>query len=239
MKHAAYCGTRAIYEDMEMSAKSLIANSDVDFVHFIIEDGEFPKPLPDMVVCHDASGQEFFPEDGPNMDSRYTYMAMMRIALCRVLPDADIVLSLDSDLVAKRDVSELWYMPISDCYFSAVPEWHRTGNGMQYCNFGVVLYNLEKMRDGKADECIEVLNRRRFSWVEQDVGNYLCQGRIHEMPATYNQNWWTDKNGTLNPHIVHYAGVERARWTVEYDALKWRATDWDEALRLHEAVRHG
>lgn len=236
MKHAAYCGTREIYDDMEMSAKSLVANSDVDLVHFIIEDTAFPRPLPEMVVCHDLSGQEYFPPDGPNMKSRYTYMAMMRIALCHVLPEADKVLSLDADTVISKDVSGLWELPIDDCYLAATPEWSRSEHGLQYCNFGVVLYNLEKLRDGKADECIEVLNRRRFPWVEQDVASYLCQGRIYEMPAKFNSNWWTDKGiGKRNAAIVHYAGIKKSDWMRKPLAKKYRKMSWDEAMELHNA----
>lgn len=233
MKHAAYCGTREVYDDMEMSAKSLVANSDVDLVHFIIEDPAFPRPLPDMVVCHDLSVQAYFPPDGPNMGSRYTYMAMMRIALCHVL-DAERVLSLDTDTVVAKDVSELWELPLGDCYLAAVPEWSRSENGLQYCNFGVVMYNLGKLRDGKADECIEVLNRRQFPWVEQDVASYLCQGRISEMPAKYNSNWWTDKGqGKRKAAIVHYAGIKRSDWANRPLPKKYRNMSWDEALELH------
>lgn len=36
-KHAAFCGTRAIYGDMETAAKSIIAGSSVDKVHLFIE----------------------------------------------------------------------------------------------------------------------------------------------------------------------------------------------------------
>lgn len=234
MKHAAYCGTREIYDDMEMSAKSLVANSDVDLVHFVIEDPAFPRPLPDMVICHDMSKQAYFPPDGPNMESRYTYMAMMRIALCHVLPDADRVLSLDADTVITKDVGELWELPLDDCYFAAVPEWSRSEHGLQYCNFGVVMYNLEKLRDGKADECIEVLNRRHYPWVEQDVASYLCQGRIYELPAKFNSTWWTDQGqGKRNAAIVHYAGIKRSNWASRPLAKKYRKMTWDEALELH------
>lgn len=223
MKHAAYCGTREVYDDMEMSAKSLVANGGVDIVHFIIEDEAFPRPLPEMVVCHDASKQEFFTPDGPNMGSRYTYMAMMRIALCHVLPDVDRVLSLDTDTVISKDVGEMWDWPIEDCYFAATPEWSRSENGLQYCNMGVAFYNLEKLRDGKADECIEVLNRRRYPWVEQDVASYLCQGRIYEMPTKFNSNWWTDKGeGRRKAAITHYAGIKRSDWVRRPLAKKYR-----------------
>ena len=56
MKHAAYCGTREIYDDMEMSAKSLVANSDVDLVHFIIEDSAFSGS--GLTQCHIPSSVE-------------------------------------------------------------------------------------------------------------------------------------------------------------------------------------
>lgn len=231
-KHAAYCGTRAIYGDMETAAKSLIAMSDVDVVHFVIEDAEFPRELPDIVRVHDLSGQTYFPPDGPNMSSGYTYMAMMRMALCHVLPRVGKVLSLDADTVCMADVSDIWDLPMDGCYFAAAHEWHRTGNGFLYTNAGVTLYDLKKLRDGKADECIAVLNSRQYTWIEQDVGNYLCQGRIYDMPSTYNSNWWTDKNAP-GAKIVHFAGVQRDGWINDSRVTRWRDTPWDEVMRLH------
>lgn len=231
-KHAAYCGTRAIYDDMEVAAKSLIAMSDVDVVHFVIEDDEFPGELPDIVQTHNVSGQTFFRPDGPNMKSGYTYMAMMRIALCHVLPRVGKVLSLDADTICQQDVSDVWELPIDGCYFSATPEWHRTGNGLLYCNAGVTLYNLKMMRDGKADECIRVLDTRQYPWLEQDVGNYLCQGRINEMPSAYNSNWWTDKNAA-GARIVHFAGVPRENWIHDPRVNYWRNKPWSDVLEMH------
>lgn len=232
MKQAAYTGTGNVYVDMEMSAKSLVANSDVDVVHFLIEDPEFPRELPEMVVCHDVSGQAFFPDGGPNMKSEFSYMALMRAALCHVL-DADSVLSLDCDTVCRRDVSSIWDTDLAGCYFAAVPEWHRSSNGMQYTNAGVTLFNLAMMRGGKADECIDVLNRRKFTWVDQDVTNYLCQGRIQELPTWFNSNYWTDKGADKNPRIIHYAGKKRREWKDEPDAVLYRNMSWDEAMSRH------
>lgn len=233
LKHAAYCGTRNIYGDMETAAKSLVAMSDVDRVHLVIEDEDIGHALPEIIQCHDVSGQTYFPVGGANMGSAYTYMAMMRIALCHVLPRAHKVLSLDTDTICMKDVSAIWDLPTDGCYLSATHEWHRTGNGLLYCNFGVVLYDLDMLRDGKADECIDVLNRRKYTWVEQDVCNYLCQGRIHDMPATYNSNWWTDKNAA-DPHILHFAGVAHDAWANRPEVTRWRDMPWDEVMRMHD-----
>lgn len=233
-KHAAYCGTANIYADMETAAKSLVAYSDVDKIWFLIEDDDTGLELPDIIECVNVSKQTFFPPDGANMKSKFTYMAMMRIALCHVLPD-DVhrVLSLDHDTFAVDDVSELWELPIDDCYFSVVPEWHRCKNGLIYGNHGVTLFNLDKMRDGKADECIDTLNRQRFPWVEQCVGNYLCQGHIYEMPARYNENYWTTKWTCPNPAIIHYAGEAYDKWYGKEVPRRYRSMSWQDALAKH------
>lgn len=231
-RHAAYCGTRNIYGDMETAAKSLVAMSDVDVVHFLIEDAEFPGELPPIVQCHDVSGQTHFPPDGPNAANGWTYMVLMRTALCHVLPRVGRVLSLDCDTVCMEDVSDVWELPVEDSYFAAAPEWHRSGNGLMYCNAGVALYNLRKLRDGKADEVIDVLNRRRYTWPDQDVLNYLCQGRIAEMPSEYNSCWWTDRNAP-GARIVHFAGVPCDGWIHDPRVERWRATSWDEVMALH------
>lgn len=236
VRHAAYTGTRNIYGDMEACAKSLVANSAVDVVHFLIEDAEFPHELPDIVRCHDVSGQTLFPQGGPNMTSKFSYMALMRMALCYIIPDARRVLSLDCDTFCRRDVTAIWELPVDGCYFSSTPEWHRSKNGLQYCNAGVTLFNLEMMRDGKADECIDALNRRRFTWVDQDVMSYLCQGHIHEMPTWFNSNHWTDKGADKNPAIIHYAGKKRNEWIREPDAEFWSKVTWDEAMARHAEI---
>ena len=235
-KHAAYCGTRNLYGDMETAAKSLVAMSDVDVVHLVIEDAEFPSELPPIVQVHDVSGQTYFAPDGPNAANGWTYMVLMRTALCHVLPRVGRVLSLDCDTVCMEDVSDVWELPVDDCYFAAVPEWHKSSNGLMYCNAGVALYNLRKLRDGKADEVIDVLNRRRYTWPDQDVLNYLCQGRIHDMPSCYNSNWWTDKNAP-GARIVHFAGVQREGWVSDPRVTRWRDMSWDEVMALHEQRR--
>ena len=235
-REIAYCGTRNIYGDMLTSAKSMVANGSVDVVHMLIEDADMgARDVPDgLLVYHDVSGQTLFPPDGPNMRSQFTYMAMMRIALCHVLTDSHRVLSLDADTIAMRDIDPIWDIDTEGCYFAAAPEWHRSNHGMLYCNHGVVLYDLDMMRDGKADECIDVLNRRRYEWVEQDVGNYLCQGRIAEMPPEYNSNDWTDRCAP-GCAIRHFAGLPRDQWTSRRKVARWRDMPWSEVMRLHDA----
>ena len=234
MRHAVYCATRNLYDVMELAAKSLVANSHVDKVHFLIEDPEFPRELPGFVECHDVSGQEWIDRNGPNAKSRWTWMVLVRAALCHILPDVDRVLSLDCDTIVHADATPIWSLPVDDCYYAAVTERHKSTDGLQYGNFGVVLFNLEKLRDGKADECIDVINRCRYSWPEQDVFNYLCQGRILEMPRKYNDMGF---NGvTENPAITHYAGQPNDSWTSLREPSMYREMSWDEVLDMRDTM---
>lgn len=230
MKHAVYCATRNLYGDMETAAKSIVANSDVDKVHFLIEDAAFPSELPGIVECHDVSSQEFFPPDGANSNSRYTYMTLMRTALCHVLQDVDEVLSLDCDTIAVSCCSGAWDIDVGKCYFAASQEKWLKRPGVQYCNTGVSLFNLAKLRDGKADEAIDVLNSHYFRWPEQDVLNFLCQGRIADMDSAYNYCPWTVAP-QMTVRIIHYAA--RDDWHDEPPAVKYRKMTWEEALRRH------
>lgn len=228
MKAAVYTGTRNLYKDMIPAIKSLLVHSDVEKIYVVIEDPGFPEWLPDICEVLDLSGQTFFPPDGPNMKSRYTYMAMMRTALCRILPeDLDRVLSLDVDTIVDRDISDLWDLPIDNCYFAASHEFHETTNKFLYTNVGVCLFNLRKMRDGKADEIIRMLNRKQFGWVEQDVLNLLCQGYIYDMPPEFNAHYYT--GNPKDPKIIHHIG-DNAKLPRYPDVVKYARMSWDEVL---------
>lgn len=227
MKAAIYTGTRNLYEHMIPAIKSLLCNSDVDRVYLGIEDDVFPYELPSICETVNFSKQTFFALDGANIKSRFTYMAMMRAVLSKVFPKEHRILSLDVDTIVDKDISDLWDLPIDDCYFSASHEWHRAQDGYLYTNVGVCLFNLDKLRDGKADELINVLNKIKLEFVEQDALNILCQGHIHDMPSEYNSNYYTEPCGS--PKIIHHIGRNELLPTYE-DVQKYAGMSFDEIM---------
>lgn len=237
MKHALYSGSKNLYGDMQTAAKSLIANSDVDKV-WLLTEGGYDYWLPDFCEVIDVSGQEFFPPESPNMSSQFSYLSLMRAALALMpeLADIDRILSLDVDTICCRNVSQIWDMPIDDCYFSATsePTEVKKFKNMLYCNTGVALYNLEKLRDGKAQEVVDCLNWRKYPNIEQDVFSFLCQGHIHDMPTEYNYTRFTGQTNVTR--IEHYAGYNAKRWREEPLVKTYREMSWDEALMRHESV---
>ena len=232
-KHALYSGSANLYGDMQTACKSLIANSDVDKV-WILTEGGFDYWLPDICEVVDVSGQTYFPNDSPNMGSPFSYLSLMRTALALMpeLSHIGRILSLDVDTVCCKSVSEIWDMPIDDCYFSASREDASCFKNMLYCNTGVTLYNLEKLRDGKAREVVDCLNWRRYPNIEQDVFSFLCQGHIHDMPSEYNCTRFTPATNTVR--IAHFAGFKTEVWRKEPIVEQYRKMSWDRVLGQHE-----
>lgn len=227
-KYAVYSGSKNIYEDMVVAAKSLIAHSDVDKIYFFTEDDSFPYDIPnDIIETRNVSSQEYYNFWGPNMKSKFTYFAMMRAALAKEFSEFDRILSLDCDTICIRDVSHIWELPINDCYFAASKEAHRSIAGLLYTNVGVALMNLNKQREsGKVDEYIDILNRQKFDYIDQDVMNYASQGYIYEMNSEYNANEWT--NPCQNPRIIHFAGISRDIWHKHPKFKYYRDMTWDD-----------
>ena len=244
-RHAVYSGTRNLYEAMVWSAKSLVANSSVDRMHFLIEDDEFPYDMPDF--CDFMNVREYaesvFPDTGPNANSHFTKFAMVRICYPNLLTDIDLVLQLDADTVVLDDVDGLWDLPMDGKWFAATPEYvsgydpFESGN---YHNVGVCLFNLAQMReDGAQRQLVDLINTRKLWCVEQDALNIAgaMNGKSVDMPVRFNENRATGY--TDDPAIQHYVGY--MDWTTnpnlprrEYLKL-YRDKSWDEIMEMRHA----
>lgn len=213
MKSAVYLGTRNIYKDMTPCLKSLLLHTDVEKVYFLIEDDEFPEYLPPCVEVINVSGQKFFTPDGPNFVNPWTWMALMKAALSKVLPD-DTVLVLDYDVFFVKDIgSELWDIDLDGYYFAGVTEPKKQGFRQPYINFGVLLLNMKKIReDGMDDRFIHSLNTEYTFTNEQDVMNRMCREYIKTIPSTYNSNDYVAP--CEDPKVIHFAGIgENFPWS--------------------------
>jgi len=158
---------------MLTAAKSLMVNSSVDKIYFIIENNKFPYLLPECIECINVKDQKYFAPDGPNFKNNLTYMVLMRTALSKILPNEDLVLSLDVDTIVDDNIDELWEVDIGNNYVAAVREPIRSTGSFIYINFGVCLLNLKALRESKKDnEIIYCLNHFHYRDNEQDCCNH-------------------------------------------------------------------
>jgi len=235
----AYTGTKNLYPAMWAAVKSMLGAGLVDEAHLLIEDDEFPYDYKDLpVFVKNVSGQRYFPPDGPNMDSKFTYMAMIRAALAFEFPYYKRILALDCDTFALRDCREIWNADLDadgGYYFAAALEPERCKPGaasLKYYNIGVCLYNLDLLRKrGKAVEVIEALNRRKFTWLEQDAMSFLCQGWILEVPPTYNSCLpFVKLHDPAQAFIRHFAG--KKKWMDYPIAKRWADISVEEVREM-------
>ena len=241
MKEAVYSGTRNLYPHMATAAKSLVANSPVDRVYFLIEDGRFPLETPDIIETVDVSKQKFFPSTCANITTGYTYMSLMRVTYSILFPGLDRILQLDVDTVVVDDIGGLWEQDLGKAWFAACPE--KNGKykpyGPRYYNIGVAMFNLDQIRQDRADtKAISLLNSTQMPYIDQDAWNMIGNQRVIDLPERYNECYMV--GFTDSPAICHYAGHGND-WTNPKDTrtprleyLKaYREMSWDEALELH------
>ena len=233
MKAAVYAGTRNLYKDMVTAAKSLLKNSDVEKVYFLIEDDAFPEWLPPQIETINVSEQPYFRRDGANYNCQWSYMVLMKLALYRLFPDLERILVLDVDTIVVGDISDLWDIDLASYYVAGAKEPLKSTNDRLYINAGVMMLNLKRLRDSwKGDEMLNALNRKKYFFCEQDCIAERCQGGILEIDGDYNACCVTEHSD--NPKIIHYAAVRnwqknRRAWR-HGDLVKIRKMKWGDIL---------
>ena len=237
---AAYAGTRNLYELMMTAAKSLLLHSNVDHIYFLIEDDKFPYKIPNYIEPINVSRQTYFRQDGPCMNSRWTWMVLMRAIYYDLFPDLDEILSLDADTFVEEDISDLWDLELTtpegyEYYFAGSLEPAKTTDKFLYINFGVNFQNLKALRKGKGCEIKDIINTRNFSCPEQDVVNRRCQKHILHIPSSYNACDWTEP--TDEKKIIHYAGIPQKDWINNPIVEKYRNISWRDLPRRKRKVK--
>lgn len=222
---AVYAGTRNVYGMMAAAAKSLLAHTHMDTVYFLIEDDDFPEPLPDVIRTVNGSEQKWFSPDGPNYGSQWTYMSLMRLALPGIFPKEERALWLDVDTIVEQDIGELFDRDLAGNYVAMAEEPVRSKYPFTYHNAGVMLMDLEALRaDNTWRKWIALVNREPFTAKDQDVINLICQGEILTLGPEWNSAGHITQN-VPDPYIRHYAGSLRPRGRfafAQYEQSEWR-----------------
>jgi lipopolysaccharide biosynthesis glycosyltransferase/glycosyltransferase involved in cell wall biosynthesis len=130
-----------------------------------------------------------------------------RFLVQKIFAGYDRVLYLDSDLIIRGDVSELFNVDLGDNLLAAARDVDYLGNlnmpdgkrmeytttklGMDnpydYFQAGVLVLNTREMRKlHTVPEWMEIVSKSDFIYDDQDILNAECQGRVHYLPADWN-----------------------------------------------------
>lgn len=110
------------------------------------------------------------------------------------LIEENIILYLDSDLIIRSDLSPIFNYDINEKYAAVVRDsgiiYNKSGLRGQlplYFNSGVMLLNLQRMRDTNAtDLLINTKKTLNNNLVDQDAFNYVFNNNVVELPIKYN-----------------------------------------------------
>ena len=166
-----------------------------------------------------------------------------RLFIEKLFPQYQKAIYLDCDIVVLGDISELYNIDMKDNliagsierFVATTPEFKKyteTVLGidcMNYINSGILLMNLEKIRESKIEEkFLNILNEYNFKTIapDQDYLNFLCKDRILYLPSGWNKTPLASVpvEGKLN--IVHYALVKKP-W--QYDDVLYGEYFWQYA----------
>lgn len=204
--------------------------------------------------------------EGHQTRDQFTRDTLVRCFGARFFPQYDRIIYSDVDVVFRDDISGLWQLDISEAYlagvknafslFSAAELSHLSPTQFEmlhdkYVAGGIWVLNLEKIRrDGVERRMLDIISDDSIvkRWLDQDVMNIACEGKVKFMPlnyiaypyllplmrnpkfvSTYSRDELFDS--VLHPKIIHYAGHNPWRSAdVGYDDEWWAIADY---LRLN------
>lgn len=168
----------------------------------------------------------------------YSQSTYYRLFIPAMFPQLTKGLYLDSDLVLLGDVSRLYDTVLDDELAAAIPDGiinttehlalyaeKRLGVPRKvYFNAGVLLMNLEKMRQMNFEKVfLELLNSVRFQVAQdQDYLNVICKNRVRLLD--YGWNSMPTGIGPEVPELIHF-NLDSKPWhrdDVRYGEYFWR-----------------
>lgn len=156
------------------------------------------KKLSDFVMSRGAGYHEIFMDEarfaGLPHYKRFGYELYFRLLIPFIIPQADRILALDSDIVVNASLEDLYNIDFGNNYLAAVSSPNETAykkinNTSQYVGGGVVLYNVKKIReDFKENDLLQFFlkNWEKYPYLDQDLINVFYDKRICVVPAKYN-----------------------------------------------------
>ncbi len=187
---------------------------------------------------------------GLNLKTHFhiTVETYYRLLMQEIMKHYDKVLYIDSDLVVLDDVAKLYDTDVEGYCLAGVRDIDMAGNyhgcdpsrkeyfekvltikdPYAYINAGVLVMNLKEFRKQfTAGRILDVTAQEDWLYMDQDILNYLCDGRIKHIDMAWNvvMNWVTPTGSRMQvmkcaphqiyldymesrkqPKIAHYAG---------------------------------
>lgn len=119
-------------------------------------------------------------ENSPNNFNSYTPYAFLRLFADRIKGIPNKILYLDTDVVAVKDIKELYNIDITEYEFAGSLDYYgRWFYNPHYINSGVILLNLDNIRkSGLFKETLKLCSRKKIFLADQTALNRLSQNKL-------------------------------------------------------------
>ena len=168
------------------------------------------------------------------VNGHISYETYFRIILPEII-DVDKVLYLDSDLIVRRPLNDLYNKNIESVAIAAAYDYKAQErkkelgipDAASYFNAGVLLMNLEYWRNYNLTNILEHYIQEMGSnlkYWDQDALNALLYDKVLIVEDTWNiqtanfELEYYDKNNLTNPAIVHFTGASKP-WHISSENL--------------------
>lgn len=158
--------------------------------------------------------------------------SILKFFLPDILENCSVVLYVDSDLLFREDISSLFSLDINDYYACVVKDMKCTKEGdperiglKNYFNSGVMLLNLEKMREENISRKLLEYKIKLDSgkFMDQDSLNYVLNEKLKFISPMFNSilpffleyseqeidDFYGEKCRLSEARIIHFAGANK------------------------------
>ena len=170
------------------------------------------------ISFHDVTASMELLAKRVNVRDYYTLTTYYRLILPRTFFLLNKAIYLDSDIVVRGDISEMYNYHLGNNLVGAVPDASvqlfdefktYVDQALEvpherYFNAGILLMNLKKMREINFERRVEELVKKISFKVaqDQDMLNVICKDRVLYLPDEWNTMPLGEKKE--NPKIIHY-----------------------------------
>lgn len=178
---------------------------------------------------------------GLSLRDYYSAATYFRMLIPELFPTLKRGIYLDCDVVVTGDISELYLADMGDALIGAVPDEVVTGNEIfsryvktvicvepgEYFNAGVLVMNLERMREvGFASQFDKLRSKRTFPVAQdQDYLNVLCHGKVKFIDTEWNKTPFCQVPDHP-PKLIHFK-LDLRPW--HYDGVPYGEEFWKYA----------
>ncbi len=172
------------------------------------------------VSFHEIAGEEL---NNATTTAHIPVASYYRLYMSREI-EADRCLFIDGDMIIREDLQPVYNMDLEGCYiagvrdmgvrfhaeeFSGYADYLGIASMDEYVNAGFTLFDLKKIREDGLDQVFISAIRHGYKYMDQDIINKYCYGRIKHLPLRY--DYFTEYDGdSLREYDKYYSKQELA-----------------------------